>query len=77
VAFYDEQRDWWTPPTKLGIREAFDLITDSKEEYPATAVRNSGNAVPVMKIMTEFEQSSRKHPPVTPGMPEPCTLPEK
>jgi arylsulfatase len=55
VAFYDEQRDWWTPPTKLGTPKAFDLITDPKEEYPATTVRNSWNAVPVVKIVTEFE----------------------
>lgn len=23
VVFYDEQRDWWTPPTKLGSPRAF------------------------------------------------------
>ncbi len=34
IAFYDEQRDWWSPPVKLGIPKAFDLITDPKEEYP-------------------------------------------
>jgi arylsulfatase A-like enzyme len=27
VVFYDEQRDWWTPPVKLGVPKAFDLIT--------------------------------------------------
>jgi arylsulfatase len=32
VCFYDEQRVWWTPPTKLGLPKAFDLITDPKEE---------------------------------------------
>lgn len=31
IVFYDEQRDWWTPPTKLGQPKAFDLITDPKE----------------------------------------------
>src|SRR5262245_40036484 len=41
VAFYDEQRDWWTPPARLGTPKIFDLITDPKEEYPATAARNS------------------------------------
>jgi arylsulfatase A-like enzyme len=73
VAFYDEQRDWWTPPTKLGTPKAFDLITDPKEEYPATAVRNSWNAVPVMRIVTEFEQSVRDYPPIVPGTPDPYT----
>jgi arylsulfatase len=33
VVFYDEQRDCWSPPTKLG-RKAFGLITDPKEEHP-------------------------------------------
>jgi hypothetical protein len=41
VAFYDEERDWWIPPVKLGEPKAFDLITDPKEEYPATAMRNT------------------------------------
>jgi hypothetical protein len=41
LAFYDEERDWWTPPAKLGEPKAFDLITDPKEEYPATGIRNT------------------------------------
>jgi hypothetical protein len=36
VVFYDEQRDWWTPPAKLGVPKALDLITDPKEKYPQT-----------------------------------------
>jgi hypothetical protein len=27
---------WWSPRTRLGTPKAFDLITDPKEEYPAT-----------------------------------------
>jgi arylsulfatase len=73
VVFYDEQRDWWTPPAKLGVPKAFDLITDPKEEYPATAVRNSWNAAPAMKIVTEFEQSLKKYPPIVPGASDPYT----
>jgi hypothetical protein len=30
VVFYDEQRDWWSPPIKLGSPKAFDLITQKK-----------------------------------------------
>lgn len=71
VVFYDEQRDWWSPPTKLGSPKAFDLITDPKEEYPATALRNSWNAGPAMKVVTEFEQSLKKYPPIEPGTPDP------
>jgi arylsulfatase A-like enzyme len=76
VVFYDEQRDWWSPPTKLGTPKAFDLITDPKEEYPATALRNSWNAGPAMKVVTEFEQSLRKYPLIAPGTPDPYTPPK-
>jgi arylsulfatase len=71
VVFYDEQRDWWTPPAKLGQPKAFDLITDPKEEYPATALRNTWNAGPALKIVAEFEQSLKKYPPIAPGTPDP------
>ena len=30
VVFYDEQRDWWSPPTKLGTPKAFNPITDPR-----------------------------------------------
>lgn len=71
VAFYDEQRDWWSVPEKLGSPKAFDLIADPKEEYPQTALRHSWNAGPVMKIVTELEQSLKKYPPIAPGTPDP------
>jgi arylsulfatase len=73
VVFYDEQRDWWTPPLKLGSPKAFDLITDPKEEYPAIALRNTWNAGPAMKIVEEFLQSLRKYPPIAPGTLDPYT----
>jgi len=71
VVFYDEQRDWWTPPTKLGSPKAFDLITDPKEEYPATGLRSSWLAGPAMKVVVEFEESLKKYPPIPPGTPDP------
>jgi arylsulfatase A-like enzyme len=71
IAFYEEQRDWWSPPIKLGEPKAFDLITDPKEEYPATALRNTWNAAPAMKIVSDFEQSLKKYPPIAPGTPDP------
>jgi arylsulfatase len=73
VVFYDEQRDWWTPPAKLGSPKAFDLITDPKEEYPQTGLRNSWIAGPAMKIAAGFEQSLKKYPPIKPGTPDPYT----
>jgi arylsulfatase A-like enzyme len=75
IVFYDEQRDWWSPPTKLGSPKAFDLITDPKEEYPATGLRSTWSAGPAMKIIAEFEESLKKHPPIAPGAPDPYTPP--
>jgi len=76
VVFYDEQRDWWTPPTKLGVPKAFDLITDPKEEYPTTGLRHSWLAGPAMKIVAEFEQTLKKYPAIRPGTPDPYTPPK-
>jgi hypothetical protein len=53
------------------------LITDPKEEYPTTALRNSWNAGPAMKIVAEFESSLKKHPPIKPGTPDPYTPPSE
>lgn len=50
-------------------------VTDPKEEYPQTAVRNSWNAGPAMKIVSEFEASLNKHAPIAPGTPDPYTPP--
>jgi arylsulfatase A-like enzyme len=75
IVFYEEQRDWWSPPIKLGEPKAFDLITDPKEEYPATALRNTWNAAPAMKIVSDFKQSLKKYPPIAPGTPDPYTPP--
>jgi arylsulfatase A-like enzyme len=76
IVFYEEQRDWWSPPIKLGEPKAFDLITDPKEEYPATGLRNTWAAGPALKIVTEFEASLKKYPPIAPGAPDPYTPPK-
>jgi arylsulfatase len=75
VVFYDEERDWWTPPAKLGVPKAFDLITDPKEEYPETGLRNSWVATPALKIVAEFQESLKKYPLIVPGTPDPYTPP--
>jgi arylsulfatase len=76
VTFYDEQRDWWTPPARLGVPKAFDLITDPKEEYPQTGLRNSWVATPAMRVVTELERSLKEYPPIRPGTPDPYTPPK-
>jgi arylsulfatase len=71
VAFYAEQRDWWSPPTKLGVPKIFDLFSDPKEEYGATLTPNAWVGGPIMKIASEFGQSLQKYPPIAPGTPDP------
>jgi len=71
----DEERDWWTPPLKLGEQKVFDLITDPKEEYPATGIRNTWVAGPAMKIVAEFDRSFKKHPPIAPRTTDPYVPP--
>jgi arylsulfatase len=71
VVFYEEQRDWWTPAQKLGVPKSFDLLTDPKEEYPLIGLTNSWHAKPTLRIVTEFEQSLKKYPPIPPGTPDP------
>jgi len=73
VAFYDEQRDWFTPPAKLGGVKVFDLVTDPKEEYPEIGVRNSWVAGPAIKVVVAFEKSLQQYPPIAPGTPDPYT----
>jgi len=75
IVFYEEQRDWWSPSVKLGNPKGFDLITDPKEEYPATAMRNTWNAGPALKVVEEFEKSLAKYPPIKPGSPDPYPAP--
>jgi arylsulfatase A-like enzyme len=77
IVFYDEERDWWTPPAKLGEPKVFDLITDPKEEYPGTGMRNTWVAGPAMKIVSNFKASLKKSPPIAPGTPDPYTPPNE
>ena len=71
LAFYEEQRDWWSAATKLGVPKIFDLLTDPKEEYPASLTPNAWVVRPMMKIVTEFEKSLKQYPAIAPGTPDP------
>ncbi|NKK75455.1 sulfatase-like hydrolase/transferase [Rhizobium leguminosarum bv. viciae] len=75
IVLYDEQRDWWTPPQRLGSPKSFDLITDPKEEYPATALRNSWHAGPAIRVMNDFAKTLEKYPPIKAGTPDPYRPP--
>lgn len=71
IAFYEEERDWWTVPAKLGVPKAFDLITDPKEEYPEEGLRHTWSAGPAIRIVADFEASLKRFPPIAPGTPDP------
>ena len=77
IVFYDEERDWWTPPAKLGVPKAFNLITDPKEEYPQTGLQSSWIAGPAIKVMVDFEHSLKKYPPIPPGTADPYKPPAR
>jgi arylsulfatase len=73
IAFYETQRDWWSPIIKPGVPKVFDLIQDPTEEYGATLMPNAWVGGPMMKIVTDFEASLKKHPPIKPGTLDPYT----
>ncbi len=73
MAFYSKERDWWTPGTKLGVPQIYDLYTDPKEEYPATLSPHAWVGGPIMKLVADFELSLKKYPPIAPGTPDPYT----
>lgn len=75
IAFYESERDWWTPAAKLGVPKIFDLITDPKEEYGATLTPDGWVAQPMMRIVGEFEASTRQYPLIQPGTPDPYSPP--
>jgi arylsulfatase len=75
IVFYEEQRDWWSVPQRLGIPKAFDLLTDPKEEYPQTGLLNTWNADRMVGIVTQMEASLKAHPPIAPGTPDPYVPP--
>jgi arylsulfatase len=75
LAFYEEQRDWWTPAVKLGVPKIFDLINDPKEEYGASLTPNAWTVGPMMNIVGEFERSVHTYPLILTGTPDPYRPP--
>ncbi|WP_206057768.1 arylsulfatase [Nissabacter sp. SGAir0207] len=75
MVFYEEQRNWWSPPVKLGTPKAFDLITDPKEEYPQSGLRTTWIARPLIGEAARFVGSLKKYPPIAAGTPDPYLPP--
>jgi arylsulfatase A-like enzyme len=76
MAFYEAERDWWSPPIKLGVPKIFDLIKDPTEEYGATLTADAWVGGPMMTIVADFEASVKKYPLIEPGTPDPYTPPK-
>lgn len=75
MAFYEQESDWWSPPIKMGVPKIFDLISDPKEEYGATLTANGWVGGPMMRIVSQFEDSLKRYPPISPGTPDPYRPP--
>jgi len=71
LELYERQRDWWTPPVKLGTPKLYNLLADPREEYPQTSIRNSWVAYPALERAAEFKHSLVRHPPIPTGTPDP------
>jgi arylsulfatase len=54
MAFYEQERDWWSAPTRLGVPKIFDLLSDPKEEYGATLTPIAWVGGPMMKMAAIF-----------------------
>lgn len=76
MAFYEQERDWWSSPIKLGVPKIYDLLSDPKEEYGATLTPNAWVGGPMMKIVADFEASLKRYPPIAPGTPDPYVSPK-
>ena len=75
IAFYESERDWWATPAKLGVPKIFNLLTDPKEQYPATLTPDGWVGVPMMQIVGEFEASAKQYPLIQPGTLDPYSPP--
>lgn len=75
LTFYEEERDWWSPPRKLGTPKLFNLIADPKEEYPQATISNTWVVTPLFKILGDFQASLKRFPLIPTGTPDPYLPP--
>ena len=68
------QENMYASPQTLPLPKIINLLTDRKEERDVGAY-NSWVADPVVKIVSEFEASLKKYPPIKLGTPDPYTPP--
>jgi len=71
MVFYEDQRDWWSPPIRLGVPKLFNLISDPREEYPQGTVENTWVSGPARALIADFQRSVKEYPLIPPGTPDP------
>ncbi|HXC95300.1 MAG TPA: arylsulfatase [Edaphobacter sp.] len=69
------QVNMYDPPIRLAEPKIVNLLTDLKEERDVAA-KTSWVSVPMVKILTEWEQSLKKYPPIKAGTPDPYVPPK-
>lgn len=63
-------------PQILPLPKLINLLTDPKEQHDVGA-KNSWVAVPITKMLAEFEASLKKYPPIPMGTPDPSQPPRQ
>lgn len=69
------QVNMYDPPVTLPLPRVINLLTDLKEERDVAA-KNGWVTLPMMKMLTELEESLKKYPPIKAGTPEPYAPPK-
>jgi arylsulfatase len=69
------QENMYDPPQVLPLPKLVNLLTDPLEMHDVGA-KNSWVAVPINKLMRDFEESLKKYPPIPIGTPDPYSPPK-
>jgi len=70
-----EQVNMYDVPQTLALPRVYNLLTDLKEERDV-AIYNTWITDPMLKIISDFEASLKKYPPIKLGTPDPYTPPQ-
>ena len=69
------QVNMYDPPVTLPLPRVINLLTDLKEERDV-GVKSGFISVPITKMLTEWELSLKKYPPIKMGTPDPYVPPK-
>jgi arylsulfatase len=63
-------------PAQLPVPYLFNLLSDPKEETNVVT-ENGWVAIPISRMIRNFQQSLSQYPPIAPGTPDPYTPPSR